>query len=72
MAKWIVENLGPETPLHFSAYHPDYRLKRPPTPSKILIEAYDIAKKKGYIMSIQEMCVQIKDLIQNASIAERF
>jgi pyruvate formate lyase activating enzyme len=47
MVKWIIENLGPDTPLHFSAYHPDYRLNRPATPTKILLEAWNIAKEEG-------------------------
>ena len=29
MCRWIVEDLGPDVPLHFSAFHPDFRLTRP-------------------------------------------
>ena len=25
-SKWIFENLGPDVPLHFTAFHPDYKL----------------------------------------------
>ena len=33
MCDWIAENLGVDVPLHFTAFHPDYRfLERPPTP----------------------------------------
>ena len=33
MSAWVVEHLGPEVPLHFSAFHPDYRMKdKPNTP----------------------------------------
>jgi len=45
---WIVENLGDDTPTHFSAYHPDFKqpsMKR--TPYETLDNAYNIAKKAG-------------------------
>lgn len=45
---WIVENLGTDTPLHFSAFHPDYKLMdKPPTKLYTLKRAYDIAKRAG-------------------------
>lgn len=48
LCKWIVENLGKNTPTHFSAYHPDFKVpsnKR--TPYETLNMAYKIAKKNG-------------------------
>ncbi|MFX0074099.1 MAG: AmmeMemoRadiSam system radical SAM enzyme [Candidatus Hermodarchaeota archaeon] len=48
LSKWIFENLGDNTPTHFSAYHPDFKqpsMKR--TPFETLDRAYDIAKKVG-------------------------
>ncbi|MFX0048938.1 MAG: AmmeMemoRadiSam system radical SAM enzyme, partial [Candidatus Hermodarchaeota archaeon] len=48
LSKWIVENLGDDTPTHFSAYHPDFKqpsIKR--TPYETLDRAYNIAKKVG-------------------------
>ena len=27
MTEWIVENLGPDVPLHFSAFHPDWKMR---------------------------------------------
>ena len=48
MCDWILEAIGPDHPLHFSAFHPDYRmLDRPPTPHATLIAAYDIASRAG-------------------------
>jgi len=36
-AAWIRDHLGPETPLHLSAFHPDHRMRdRPPTPRTTL------------------------------------
>ncbi len=48
MCQWIVENLGPETPIHFSAYHPDYKMMdHNRTPVNTLENAYSIAKEVG-------------------------
>lgn len=48
MCEWIVANLGPETPLHFSAYHPDYKmLNHSQTPITTLEKAFDIAHAAG-------------------------
>ncbi len=48
MTQWIVENLGPDVPLHFSAFHPDWHLQDvPPTPPATLQEARRIALKNG-------------------------
>ncbi len=45
---WIKENLGENTPLHFSAFHPDYEMQTVPvTPITSLMNAYDIAKTAG-------------------------
>jgi pyruvate formate lyase activating enzyme len=46
-ADWILEKLGPDVPLHFSAYHPDYKMTRPATPPSTLRRARQIAKKAG-------------------------
>lgn len=47
LISWVVENLGEDTPLHFSAYTPRYRMNNPSTPSKILNFAWNEAKKAG-------------------------
>ena len=40
MTRWIAQELGPDVPLHFSAFHPDYRLlDHPPTPKATLDRA---------------------------------
>ena len=39
-AHWIVEHLGPDVPLHFTAFHPDFRMRDvPPTPPATLRRA---------------------------------
>ena len=48
MCKWIKENLGDETPLHFSRFMPSFQLQNlPPTPIEKLEEAYRIASDVG-------------------------
>lgn len=48
LTRWVVEELGPDVPLHFSAFHPDFRLRdRPPTPPETLRRARQIAFRNG-------------------------
>lgn len=48
MTQWVVEHLGPDMPMHFSAFHPDYKMMDvPPTPLETLIRARNIAIKNG-------------------------
>ena len=48
MSEWIVKELGTDVPLHFSAFHPDYKLNdKPATPAKTLIQARKIALDAG-------------------------
>ena len=48
LSNWIVANLGPEVPLHFTAFHPDYRMMDVlPTPAAMLTRAREIALKAG-------------------------
>lgn len=48
LAKWLVGNLGQDTPLHFSRFYPQYKMKHlPPTPSKTLERAKAIAEAEG-------------------------
>jgi pyruvate formate lyase activating enzyme len=48
MTQWIAEKLGPDVPLHFTAFHPDWKmLDRPPTPPATLTRARHIALANG-------------------------
>ena len=48
LARWIVEHLGPDVPLHFSAFHPDWRMADvPPTPPSTVMKARQIAMDAG-------------------------
>jgi pyruvate formate lyase activating enzyme len=48
LTRWVVERLGPDVPLHLTAFHPAYRmLDVPPTPAKTLSRARAIALRNG-------------------------
>ncbi|MBN2008681.1 AmmeMemoRadiSam system radical SAM enzyme [candidate division KSB1 bacterium] len=48
LSKWIVNELGPDVPIHFSKFYPQYRLKNlPPTPQSTLDNARKIALDAG-------------------------
>jgi pyruvate formate lyase activating enzyme len=48
MTAWIAEELGPDVPLHFSAFHPDHKMRDlPPTPPATLSRARAIARAAG-------------------------
>lgn len=48
MCRWIVTELGPDVPLHFTAFHPDNRMRDlPRTPSRTLARARAIAQEEG-------------------------
>lgn len=48
MSEWLIENLGPDVPLHFTAFHPDWKMRdKPRTPASTLTRARDIATNKG-------------------------
>jgi len=48
MCAWVREHLGPATPMHFTAFHPDWELRDlPPTPPATLARARVIAHRNG-------------------------
>ena len=48
MTTWVVEHLGADVPMHFTAFHPDFKmLDRPPTPPETLSRARRIALTNG-------------------------
>jgi pyruvate formate lyase activating enzyme len=57
MTRWLVANLGADVPLHFSAFHPDFRLlDHSPTPLETLRRARDIARQWPCATSTSAMC----------------
>jgi pyruvate formate lyase activating enzyme len=48
MTRWIIERLGPDVPLHFTAFHPDWKMRdKPPTPTATLKRSRRIALENG-------------------------
>jgi pyruvate formate lyase activating enzyme len=48
LTQWMMEHLGPDVPLHFSAFHPDFQMRdKPSTPASTLTRARDIAMSNG-------------------------
>jgi pyruvate formate lyase activating enzyme len=74
MSAWIARELGPDVPLHFSAFHPDFRmLDIPATPPATLIRAREIALAAGlhhvytgnvhYLPGDQTSCPQCRTML---------
>lgn len=48
LCRWVYENLGPDTPIHFLRFHPDYKLMHlPHTPVETLERHWEIAREEG-------------------------
>ncbi|MGD8709903.1 MAG: AmmeMemoRadiSam system radical SAM enzyme [Ectothiorhodospiraceae bacterium] len=48
LSRWMLRELGPDVPLHFTAFHPDFRMMdTPPTPPATLTRARRIALDEG-------------------------
>ncbi|MDB5387367.1 MAG: pyruvate formate-lyase 1-activating enzyme, partial [Planctomycetaceae bacterium] len=63
MCDWIVENLGPDVPVHFTAFHPDFRMQDiPRTPPETLLRARQQALSAGirypYVGNIHDVLGQ--------------
>jgi pyruvate formate lyase activating enzyme len=48
MSRWVMKELGPDVPLHFTAFHPDYKMRDlPATPPETLTRARTVAMANG-------------------------
>jgi len=48
LSKWVYDNLGPDTPIHFLRFHPDYKMMEFPwTPVETLEKHCTVAKEEG-------------------------
>ncbi len=74
MCEWILNNVGTDVPVHFSAFHPDFRMQdRPHTPQDTLCLAYDLATQTGlryvYVGNVHDVarqstfCPQCRNLV---------
>src|SRR6185436_4969973 len=63
MCDWILHHVGDDVPVHFTAFHPDFRmLDRPRTPPETLLAAHEIARRTGlkfpYVGNINDVTHQ--------------
>ena len=48
LCRWVMQHLGPDVPLHFTAFHPDWKMREtPPTPAATLRMARRIGRDQG-------------------------
>jgi len=48
LAEWVLKHLGPDVPVHFTAFHPDFKLRdKPRTPPETLHAARAVALEAG-------------------------
>jgi pyruvate formate lyase activating enzyme len=48
LVDWVLEHVGPDVPLHFTAFHPDFKMRLvPPTPTHALRRARTLARAAG-------------------------
>jgi len=77
LAEWILSYLGPDVPLHFTAFHPDFKLQdKPRTPAATLDRARQIALEVGlhfvyegniYSEGANTYCPQCRELLLRRS-----
>jgi len=63
MCDWILKSVGPDVPIHFSAFHPDFRMTdQPRTPHETLIRSREIAMQQGlrfvYVGNVNDVANQ--------------
>jgi pyruvate formate lyase activating enzyme len=62
MCDWLLANIGPDYPLHFSRFQPLHKLTHlPPTPKDILVEAQSIARQAGLNHVYIGNCREVSD-----------
>ena len=62
MCDWLLANLGPDYPLHFSRFQPAHKLTHlPPTPVDTLLEAREIARSAGLNFVYVGNCPEVSD-----------
>ena len=65
LSRWVTNTLGPDVPLHFTAFHPDWKMRdRPATPAATLSRARAIARaRESHAGDVEEgrwkFCIRI-------------
>jgi len=72
-SEWFAENLGPNVPWHFTAFHPDFKmLEKPHTPAATLTRARKIARSKGFHTFTPETCMIAKEAAPGVPVAASY
>ena len=72
LVDWIAGELGPDVPIHFTRFHPDYQLLNlPPTPVATLDKVRDLAMAGESIMPTSATCPGIRATIPTVQSAAR-
>jgi len=63
MSRWVVQELGPDVPMHFTAFHPDWKMREiHHTPHETLLQARQIALNEGvryaYIGNVHDLAAE--------------
>ncbi len=59
LAEWILEHLGPDVPLHFTAFHPDFKLRdKPKTPPETLARGPRYRARSGIALRLRGQHLQ--------------
>jgi len=58
---WVIDEMGPDTPVHFSRFFPKDNFSHlPPTPVAVLTQAWETAKEAGlhhvYVQNVPRVC----------------
>ncbi|MEI8633188.1 AmmeMemoRadiSam system radical SAM enzyme [Vibrio sp. PP-XX7] len=57
MTRWINDNLGPDVPIHFSAFHPDFKMQdKPRTPPATIKRARDRPLQRSELCLCRQYC----------------
>lgn len=58
MVRWIRTELGQDTVLHLSRYHPMYKMKDAPTPVELLIRFYTLANERLHYVYVGNLMAE--------------
>jgi pyruvate formate lyase activating enzyme len=67
MTQWVVDHLGPDVPLHFTAFHPAWKMRgKAPTSASTLTRARHIAMQNGVCYAYTDRPVLGGDILDRA------
>ena len=68
LTRWVADRLGPSVPLHFTAFHPDWKLRdRPNTPAATLSRARTIGLRTASATCTRGTCMTARARARTAT-----